>query len=138
MNAGGKRITDLADGFICLKLQLALSLGLFQFIFKGQTGCGFAFFLIEDTLFFENFMRRQLLTGGIQTLVCLFCFALQFLNSWRRRLCIRLWGICSGFSRFGQHIIGICILNCRRFPELVGDNRFGNYRTGMGSAAVWL
>lgn len=30
VNAGSKGVTDLADGFICLKLQLAFALGLFS------------------------------------------------------------------------------------------------------------
>ena len=34
VNAGSEGVSDLADGFICLKLQLAFALGHFQLILK--------------------------------------------------------------------------------------------------------
>ena len=66
VNAGGESVTDLADGFVCLELQLALALRLFQLIFKMKAGFALAGFLIKDTLFLENLVRGQLLTGSVQ------------------------------------------------------------------------
>lgn len=66
VNAGSEGVTDLADGFICFKLQLAFALGLFQLILKMKAGFALAGLFIEDTLFLENLVRGQLLTGGIQ------------------------------------------------------------------------
>ena len=57
VNAGGESVTDLADGFVCLELQLALALRLFQLIFKMKAGFALAGFLIKDTLFLENLVR---------------------------------------------------------------------------------
>ena len=57
VNAGGESVTDLADGFVCLELQLALALRLFQLILKMKAGFALAGFLIKDTLFLENLVR---------------------------------------------------------------------------------
>ena len=57
VNAGSEGVTDLADVFLCLKLQLAFALGLFQLILKMKAGFSLAGFLIEDTLFIENLVR---------------------------------------------------------------------------------
>ena len=51
MNAGSEGVTDLADGFVCLKLQLAFALGIFQLILKMKAGFALDGFLIKDTLF---------------------------------------------------------------------------------------
>ena len=72
MNAGSEGVPDLADGFICLKLQPAFALWLFQLILKMKAGFALAGFLIKDTLFLEDLVRGQLLTGSVQTLMCLF------------------------------------------------------------------
>ena len=72
VNAGNKGVTDLADGFICLKLQLAFALGLFQLILKMKAGFALSGLFIKDTLFLENLVRGQLFTGSIQTLMRLF------------------------------------------------------------------
>ena len=69
VNAGSEGVTDLADGFVCLELQLALRL--FQLIFKMKAGFALAGLFIEDTLFLENLVRGQLLAGSVQTLMCL-------------------------------------------------------------------
>ena len=47
-NAGGESVTDLADGFVCLKLQLAFALGLFQLILKMKAGFALAGFLKKE------------------------------------------------------------------------------------------
>ena len=69
VNAGSEGVTDLADGFIRLKLQFPFALGLFQLILKMKAGFALACLFIKDALFFENLVRGQLLTGGIQTLM---------------------------------------------------------------------
>ena len=71
VNAGSEGVTDLADGFVCLKLQLAFALGLFQLILKMKAGFALSGLFIKDTLFLENLVRGQLFTGSIQTLMCL-------------------------------------------------------------------
>ena len=48
VNAGSEGVTDLADGFICLKLQPALTLGLFQLILKMKAGFALAEMCIRD------------------------------------------------------------------------------------------
>ena len=57
VNAGGESVTDLADGFVCLKLQPALTLGLFQLILKMKAGFALAGLFIKDALFRENLVR---------------------------------------------------------------------------------
>ena len=54
VNAGGEGVTDLADGFVCLELQLAFALRGFQLILKMKAGFALAGFLIKDALFLEN------------------------------------------------------------------------------------
>ena len=69
VNAGDEGVTDLADGFICFKLQLAFAFGLFQLILKMKACFALAGLFIEDTLFLEDLVRGQLLTGSVQTLM---------------------------------------------------------------------
>ena len=85
VNAGDEGVTDLADGFICLKLQLAFALGLFQLILKMKAGFALAGFLIKDTLFLENLVRGQLFTGGIQPIMRLLGFSFELLHPLRGR-----------------------------------------------------
>ena len=80
VNAGSKGVTDLADGFICLKLQLAFALGLFQLILKMKAGFALSGLFIKDTLFLENLVRGQLFTGSIQTLMCLLRLPFELLH----------------------------------------------------------
>ena len=72
VNAGSEGVTDLADGFIRFKLQLAFALWFFQLILKMKAGFALAGFFIEDALFLENLVRGQLLAGSVQTLMRLF------------------------------------------------------------------
>ena len=72
VNAGSEGVTDLADGFICLKLQLAFALGLFQLILKMKAGFALAGLFIKNALLLENLVRGQLLAGSVQTLMRLF------------------------------------------------------------------
>lgn len=97
VNAGSEGVTDLADVFLCLKLQLAFALGLFQLILKMKAGFALAGFFIEDTLFLENLVRGKLFTGGIQTLMRL----LDFLSSF----CIRfVGGTASSETGFAEEV----------------------------------
>ena len=57
VNAGSEGVTDLADGFICLKLQLAFALGLFQLILKMKAGFALAGLFIKNALLLENLVR---------------------------------------------------------------------------------
>ena len=57
VNAGSEGVTDLADGFICFKLQLAFALWLFQLILKMKAGFALAGLFIKDALFLENLVR---------------------------------------------------------------------------------
>ena len=57
MNAGGESVTDLADGFVCLKLQPALTLGLFQLILKMKACFALAGLFIKNALLLENLVR---------------------------------------------------------------------------------
>ncbi len=87
VNAGSQGVTDLADGFICFKLQLAFAFWLFQLILKMKAGFALAGLFIEDTLFLENLVRGQLLTDGIQTLMRLLGLPFELLHplSWAER-----------------------------------------------------
>ena len=85
VNAGSEGVTDLADGFIRFKLQLAFTLGLFQLILKMKAGFALACLFIKDALFFENLVRGQLLAGSIQTLMCLLRLPFELLHSLRGR-----------------------------------------------------
>src|SRR5699024_9181765 len=80
VDARGKRIADLADGLVCLKLQFALSLGDCQLVFKVEAGFAFAGLLVEDALFFRHLLGGQVLAGGSQTLMRLLRFSLQPFN----------------------------------------------------------
>ena len=139
VNAGSEGVTDLADGFICLKLQLAFALGLFQLILKMKAGFALAGFFIEDALFLENLVRGQLFTGGIQTLMCLLGLPFELLHPLRGRDGIVRDRLCGGgFRRLSEN--GICIhcFNRRGLAQLVRDNRFGNHRAGMRRNTVLL
>ena len=72
VNAGSEGVSDLADGFVCFKLQFPFAFGLFQLILKMKAGFALTGFLIEDTLFLEDLVRGQLLAGSVQTLMRLF------------------------------------------------------------------
>ena len=139
VNAGSEGVTDLADGFICLKLQLAFALWLFQLILKMKAGFALAGLFIEDTLFLENLVRGQLLTGGIQTLMRLLGLPFELLHPLRGRDGIvddRLCG--SSLRRLGENGIRVNGFNRRGLAQLVRDNRFGNHRAGMRRNAVLL
>ena len=139
MNAGSEGVTDLADGFLCLKLQLAFALRLFQLILKVKAGFALAGFFIEDTLFLENLVRGQLLTGCIQTLVRLLRLSFELLHPLRGRDSTVRDRLCGGsLRRLSEN--GICIhcFNRRGLAQLVRDNRFGNHRAGMRRNAVLL
>ena len=139
VNAGSKGVTDLADGFICLKLQLAFALGLFQLILKMKAGFALSGLFIKDTLFLENLVRGQLFTGSIQTLMCLLRLPFELLHPLRGRDGIVRDRLCGGsLCRLGEN--GICIhcFHCRGLAQLVCDNCFGNHRAGMIRNAVLL
>ena len=139
VNAGSKGVTDLADGFICLKLQLAFALGLFQLILKMKAGFALAGLFIEDTLFLENLVRGQLLTGGIQTLMRLLGLPFELLHPLRGRDGIVRDRLCGGsLRRLGENGIRVNCFNRRGLAQLVGDNRFSNHRAGMRRNAVLL
>ena len=57
MNAGSEGVTDLADGFIRFKLQLAFALGLFQLILKMKAGFALDGLFIKNALLLENLVR---------------------------------------------------------------------------------
>ena len=139
VNAGSKGVTDLADGFLRLKLQLAFALGLFQLILKMKAGFALSGLFIKDTLFLENLVRGQLFTGSIQTLMCLLGLPFELLHPLRGRDGIVRDRLCGGgFRRLSEN--GICIhcFNRRGLAQLVRDNRFGNHRAGMRRNAVLL
>jgi len=139
VNAGSKGVTDLADGFICLKLQLAFALGLFQLILKMKAGFALSGLFIKDTLFLENLVRGQLFTGSIQTLMCLLRLPFELLHPLRGQDGIVRDRLCGGgFRRLSEN--GICIhcFHCRGLAQLVCDNCFGNHRAGMRRNAVLL
>ena len=139
VNAGGESVTDLADGFVRLKLQFPFALGLFQLILKMKAGFALAGFLIKDTLLLENLVRGQFLTGSIQTLMCLLRLPFELLHPLRGRDGIVRDRLCGGsLCRLGEN--GVCIngFHRRGLSQLVGDNRFGNHRAGMRRNAVLL
>ena len=51
VNAGSEGVTDLADGFICFKLQLAFAFGLFQLILKMKAGFALSGLFINCLLY---------------------------------------------------------------------------------------
>ena len=139
VNAGSEGVTDLADGFLRLKLQLAFALGLFQLILKMKVGFALAGFLIKDALLLENLVRGQLLTGGIQTFMRLLGLPFELLHPLRGRDGIVRDRLCGGsLCRLGENGIRIHCLHCRGLAQLVCDNRFGNHRAGMRRNAVLL
>ena len=139
VNAGSKGVTDLADGFICLKLQLAFALGLFQLILKMKAGFALAGFFIEDTLFLENLVRGQLLAGSVQTLMRLLGLPFELLHPLRGRDGIVDDRLCRGsLRRLGENSIRINGFNRRGLTQLVRDNCFGNHRAGMRRNTVLL
>jgi len=139
MNAGSKGVPDLADVILCLKLQLAFALGLFQLILKMKAGFSLAGFFIEDALFLENLVRGQLFTGGIQTLMRLLGLPFELLHPLRGRGGIVRDRLCrGGFRRLSENSIRIHCFNRRGLAQLVCDNRFGNHRAGMRRNAVLL
>jgi len=132
VNAGSEGVTDLADGFIRFKLQLAFALGLFQLILKVKAGFALAGFLIEDTLFLENLVRGQLLTGSVQTLMRLLRLSFELLHPLRGRGSIVRDRLCGGsFRRLGENSIRVNGFNRRGLAQLVRDNCFGNHCAGM-------
>ena len=139
VNAGSEGVTDLADGFICLKLQLAFALWLFQLILKMKEGFALAGFLIKDALFLENLVHGQLLTGCIQTLMRLLGFPFELLHPLRGRGSTVRDRLCGGsLRRLSENGICIYCFNRRGFAQLVRDNRFGNHRAGMRRNNVLL
>ena len=139
VNAGSEGVSDLADGFICFKLQLVFALGLFQLILKIKACFALAGLFIKDTLFLENLVRGQLLTGSVQSLMCLLGLPFKLLHPLRGRDGIVRDRLCGGgFRRLSEN--GICIhcFNRRGLAQLVRDNRFGNHRAGMRRNAVLL
>ena len=139
VNAGGESVTDLADGFVRLKLQFPFALGLFQLILKMKAGFALAGFLIKDTLLLENLVRGQFLTGSIQTLMCLLRLPFELLHPLRRWDGIVRDRLCGGsLRRLGENGIRVNYLHCRGLAQLVRDNRFGNHRAGMRRNAVLL
>ena len=139
VNAGDEGVTDLADGFVRFKLQLAFALWLFQLILKMKSGFALAGFLIKDTLFLENLVRGQLLAGGIQTFMRLLGLTFELLYPLRGRDGIVRDRLCGGsLCRLGENGIRIHCLHCRGLAQLVRDNRFSNHRAGMRRNAVLL
>ena len=132
VNAGSEGVTDLADGFIRFKLQLAFALWLFQLILKVKAGFAPAGLFIEGTLFLENLVRGQLLAGSVQTLMRLLGLPFEFLHPLRGRGSIVRDRLCGGsFRRLGENSIRVNGFNRRGLAQLVCDNRFGNHCAGM-------
>ena len=139
VNAGSEGVTDLADSFVCFKLQFPFAFGLFQLILKMKAGFALAGLFIEDTLFLENLVHGQLLTGGIQTLMRLLGLPFELLHPLRGRDGIVRDRLCGGsFCRLGENGIRIHCLHYRGLAQLVCDNRFSNHRAGMRRNAVLL
>ena len=57
VNAGSEGVTDLADGFIRFKLQLAFALWFFQLILKMKAGFALTALFIKNALLLENLVR---------------------------------------------------------------------------------
>ena len=139
VNAGSEGVTDLADGFICLKLQLSFALRLFQLILKMKAGFALSGLLIKDALFLENLVRGQLLAGSVQTLMRLLGLPFELLHPLRGRDGIVRDRLCrGGFRRLSEN--GICIhcFNRSGFAQLVRNNRFGNHCASMRRNAMLL
>ena len=139
VNAGSEGVTDLADGFVRLKLQFPLALGLFQLILKMKAGFALSGFFIKDALLLENLVRGQLLAGSVQTLMRLFGLPFELLHPLRGRDGIVRDRLCRGsLRRLSENSIRIHCFNRRGLAQFVGDNRFGNHRAGMRRNAVLL
>ena len=139
VNAGSEGVSDLADGFVCFKLQFPFALGLFQLILKMKVGFALSGLFIKDALFLEDSVRGQLLTGSIQTLMCLLGLPFELLHPLRGRDGIVRDRLCrGGFRRLSENSIRIHCFNRRGLAQLVCDNRFGNHRAGMRRNAVLL
>ena len=139
VNAGSEGVTDLADGFIRFKLQLSFALWFLQLILKMKAGFALSGLFIKDALFLEDSVRGQLLTGSIQTLMCLLGLPFELLHPLRGRDGIVRDRLCGGgLCRLSEN--GICIhcFNRRGLAQLVRDNRFGNHCAGMRRNAVLL
>ena len=140
VNAGGKSIADFTDGLICLKLQFALSLGDFHFVFKVEAGFAFSGFLVKDALFFQHLLGGQLLTGGIQTLMRLLRFSLQPFNpsgSWG--IAVKVRHLCGGFRRSFQNGLSINLPFSARSADLTGNSGIGkcfSVVNGMGAVCL--
>ena len=139
VNAGSEGVTDLADGFLRLKLQLAFARGLFQLILKMKAGFALAGLFIKDALFLENLVRGQLLVGSVQTLMRLLGLPFELLHPLRGRDGIVRERLCRGSLRsLGENSICIHCFNRRGLAQLVRDNRFSNHRAGMRRNVVLL
>ena len=139
VNAGSEGVTDLADGFIRFKLQLAFALWVFQLILKMKAGFALAGLFIKNALLLENLVRGQLFTGSVQTLMRLLGLPFELLHPLRGRDGIVRDRLCrGGFRRLSEN--GICIhcFNRRGLAQLVRDNRFGNHCAGMRRNTVLL
>ena len=140
VDARGKRIADLADGLVCLKLQFALSLGDFQLVFKVEAGFPFTGFLVKDALFFQHLLGGQLLTGGIQTLMRLLRFSLQPFNpAGSRGIAAKVRHLCGGFRRSFQNGLSINLPFSARPADLAGDSGIGkcfSVVNGMGAVCL--
>ena len=104
-----------------------------------KAGFALSGLFIKDTLFLENLVRGQLLTGCIQTLMCLLGLPFELLHPLRGRDGIVRERLCRGsLRRLSEN--GICIhcFHCRGLAQLVCDNCFGNHRAGMRRNAVLL
>ena len=101
MNGRANGITDLTGSLFRAEGKFALLLGLFQLILKVKAGFALAGFLVKDALLFNDLVRRQLLTGSVQPLMCLFGFALKTLHFRRGSRSIRLRCLRSRLSGFG-------------------------------------
>ena len=140
VDARGKRIADLADGLVCLKLQFALSLGDFQLVFKVEAGFAFTGFLVKDALLFQHLLGGQLLTGGIQTLMRLLRFSLQPFNppgSWG--IAVKVRHLCGGFRRSFQNGLSINLPFSARSADLTGNSGIGkcfSVVNGMGAVCL--
>ena len=139
VNAGGEGVTDLADGFVRLELQLAFTLRRFQLILKMKAGFALAGFLIKDALFLKNLVRGQLLTGGIQPIMRLLRLSFELLHPLRGRDGIVRDRLCGGgLRRLRENGIRVNGFHRRGLAQLMRDNRFGNHRAGMRRNAVLL
>ena len=111
MNGRSEGITDLSGSLFGAEGKLALLLGFFQLVLKVKAGFALAGFLVKNALLFNDLVRRQLLTGSVQPLMCLFGFALKPLHFRCGNRGIRLRCFRSRLSGFGQYRV------CIRIPD---------------------